>query len=365
MRPAFKRLIFTASFCALFACSQNSQQSIFSHPKVNTGTVLANIGSTQIREGLLDTLGEMSPRLKDQIRNPIMKKKILDSLIDQQLLYQEAVKRGLDQDGMVTLKAMLNYHSIVANSLLENELESEMKRIYEEKKGSDFTKLSISQIGIYFADGEKDKKDDKTADSAQSMPTEEQKQAALQKIKDIKTRLSAGEDFEKVATEVSEDKRTNKRGGKAGQISKNDKRYERFGLTPLVEAAFTLKVGDISEPIETKEGYYLIKVTEGPTVTDFEDAKRVLGFELQSHVRSDLLAKLKKDAKIERFDEAKKEKTGTATQGPVTTPATTEQPAPVQSAAPMQTEPPAQDEHAHNHDHDQHEHDADSGSPSP
>lgn len=336
MKPVFKGWMFVVSVFTLFACSQNPQQSIFSHPKVNTGTVLANIGSTQIREGLLDTLGEMSPRLKDQIRNPLMKKKILDSLIDQQLLYQEAVKRGLGQDSMVTLKAMLNYHSIVANSLLENELESEMKRLYEEKKGTDFTKLSISQIGIYFADGEKDKKDDKAADSAQNTPTEEQKQAALQKIQDIKTRLSAGEDFEKVATEVSQDKRTNKRGGKAGQISKNDKRYERFGLTPLVETAFQLKVGDVSDPIETKEGYYLIKVTDGPTITDFEDAKRVLGFELQTRVRSDLIAKLKKDIKVERFDEPKKEKTETATQTP----------------AAAEKEAPAQPAHENGHDHD-------------
>ena len=340
--------VLIAGIC--FACSQNPHQDIFSHPKVNTGAVLVNVGPTQIRQGLLDTLAEISPRLKDQVRNPLMKKKILDSLIEQQLLYQEAVKRGLDKNSMVTLKAMFNYHAVVANSLLENELESEMKRLYEERKDSDFTKLSISQIGIYFLDDEKDKKD--------AQPTEEQKQAALQKIKDIKTRLGQGEDFEKLAKELSQDKHTNKRGGKAGQISKNDKRYERLGLTPLVAAAFQLKIGDISDPIETKEGYYLIKVTDGPTVADFEDAKRVLGFELQSRVKLDLLAKLKKDAKIERLDEPKKEKTEASTQGPETK-ATT---APVQE--PVQNEKSSEDQHANEQDHeDEHNANHDSAQP--
>jgi parvulin-like peptidyl-prolyl isomerase len=293
----------------LIACSSSSSSSlggdIFNSAKAREGNVVVTVNGTEIHEGLLKLLGELNPRLESQLANPMTRKKILSSLVDQQLLYQEALKRSLDKDENVLLKSLLNRHVIISNALLEKQLDTAMKKEYDAKKDEQFTKVSLAQIAVNFlpepAAKENKDKDKKTEATA------EQKKAALAKIKAIKARLDK-EDFAKVAQDVSDDATSKKKGGSLGEISKDDKRIARLGLKNLIPPAFTLKKDQVSDPIETEKGYSLIKVTSDPTVTAFEDAKKVLGFQLQSTVKTDLISELKKSAKIEYAKTDKVEK---------------------------------------------------------
>ncbi|MDD5277236.1 MAG: SurA N-terminal domain-containing protein [Methylovulum sp.] len=78
---------------------------------------------------------------------------------------------------------------------------------------------------------------------------------ALEKAKKAKLEL-ANKEFSKLAAEVSDDKVTAKTGGDLGLFNTGvmEKAFE--------EAATSLKQGDVSEPIRSKFGYHLIKVTE-------------------------------------------------------------------------------------------------------
>ena len=72
----------------------------------------------------------------------------------------------------------------------------------------------------------------------------------------ILTRIRGGESFESVAREVSEDPGSAETGGDLGVIA-------RGVMEPDFEqAAFSLAVGDVSEPVLTSFGYHLIKVDE-------------------------------------------------------------------------------------------------------
>jgi len=66
----------------------------------------------------------------------------------------------------------------------------------------------------------------------------------------------ASKDFAVVAAEVSEDKLTAKKGGNLGlfNVGVMEKSFE--------EAASTLKLGEVSNPVKSAFGYHLIKVTE-------------------------------------------------------------------------------------------------------
>lgn len=284
---------FSLLICLVLCACAQSDGSIFNVSKVNHGEVIVSVNGLDIHQGMLETLRELNPRIESQLDNPLTRKKILDSLVEQQLLYQEAIKRGIDKSETVMLKAMLNKHVIVSNSLIEQELESEMKKAYEAKKDQDFTTIAIAIIGANFKDA-KAKASDK--------PTDQEKQAALDKIKKIKAQLDKGEDFAKVAKDSSDDELTAKKGGEAGDVSKDDKRLKRRGLQAVVEAAFKLGKDKVSEPVETPKGYYLVKVTSDPKVLPFEDAKKSLGFELQASVKKNLIDQLKKDAKITYAD---------------------------------------------------------------
>lgn len=67
-------------------------------------------------------------------------------------------------------------------------------------------------------------------------------------------RINGGEDFGKVAAELSQDVTTAQQGGDMGWISKGQKEL------PLEQAAFSLEIGALSQPIETSSGYYVIQV---------------------------------------------------------------------------------------------------------
>jgi len=80
--------------------------------------------------------------------------------------------------------------------------------------------------------------------------------AAEAKIKDIQKRAEAGEDFEKLAKELSDDVGSKAEGGATGF-------FARGAMAPeFEEAAFQLEVGGISPPVRTQFGWHLIKLKD-------------------------------------------------------------------------------------------------------
>jgi peptidyl-prolyl cis-trans isomerase D len=117
--------------------------------------------------------------------------------------------------------------------------EEQLKAYYEEQKAqfSSKERRRISHILFAF-----------TKDPAAD-------QQALEKALKAKQTLS-NKDFASLAAEVSDDKLTAKKGGDLGlfNVGVMEKSFE--------EAASSLKLGEVSEPVKSAFGYHLIKVTE-------------------------------------------------------------------------------------------------------
>lgn len=79
---------------------------------------------------------------------------------------------------------------------------------------------------------------------------------ARQQAETVRARLKAGEDFAKVAQAYSDDPGTRDKGGDLGW-------FERGRMVPEFEqAAFSLAVGQVSEPVRTAYGFHIIQVLE-------------------------------------------------------------------------------------------------------
>ncbi|MBZ6077659.1 peptidylprolyl isomerase [Microvirga puerhi] len=112
-------------------------------------------------------------------------------------------------------------------------------------------------------------------------------------------RVKGGEDFAKVANELSKDPGSKSDGGDLGFFTK-DRMVE-----PFAEAAFKLEPGQISDPIKTQFGWHVIKVEEkrNKPVPSFEEMKDQVNAYLERKAQQDLIVGLRKDAKIEKLDD--------------------------------------------------------------
>ncbi len=76
---------------------------------------------------------------------------------------------------------------------------------------------------------------------------------ALALINKVKAEIDGGLDFAEAATKYSEDDGTKARGGDLGKFQRGRM------VPPFDQAAFSMEVGQISEPIKTQFGYHIIK----------------------------------------------------------------------------------------------------------
>lgn len=79
---------------------------------------------------------------------------------------------------------------------------------------------------------------------------------AYQKIQSIRERILKGEDFGKLAQELSEDPSAKENKGDLGYFSVFRMVY------PFENGAYTTKIGEVSKPVRTRFGYHLIKVND-------------------------------------------------------------------------------------------------------
>ncbi len=115
---------------------------------------------------------------------------------------------------------------------------------------------------------------------------------ALAIAQDVKKKLDAGGDFKALAIEFSDDPGSKAQGGELGWYAKGQGLVQEFE-----DAAFSLPVGQISDPVKTQFGYHIIQVEE-------KDPNRALdaytAYQKKSEAFQKWLTDLQAAAKIER-----------------------------------------------------------------
>lgn len=124
--------------------------------------------------------------------------------------------------------------------------------------------------------------------------------AALAKAKKIKAKLDAGADFGKLALKYSDDKGSAAHRGSLGLIQR------RMMVKPFDEAAFKLKVGEVSGIVQSRYGFHIIKKLGEEKFPTFKQEEKHF---TQIYERRDfptalknLLAQIKAETNYEKFD---------------------------------------------------------------
>ena len=251
-----------------------------------------------------------------------LKNDILDSLIEREVLYQQSQKDGIqitDQtidDQLAAIKKRFPNETEYKNALSKMNLsEDEVKA--QIKRGLSIKELIDQQVTskVVITDEESKAYYDKNPQrfkqpeqikashiliKVDAKADEAKKAEARQRIEKVQQKLKDGGDFAALAKEYSEGPSSAK-GGDLG--------YFRHGqmVKPFEEAALALKPNEVSDVVETRFGYHLIKVYDNkPEQTlAYADVKdKIIQRLKQEKIEKEAVQyvdKLKKDAKLEKF----------------------------------------------------------------
>lgn len=299
----------------------------FSHD----GPVAARVNDAEISEFRLERY--FAEYLEDQgravasIRNPKAYKQLrqaaLDALIDKELLWQEAVKRGVViSDVTVQSQVALTRQAIGGAEVFARKLQDAG---FDEAGFADYTRRELAAQEV-FADltrmAEPDEQQVRAFFEAHraemSSPEQIQArhilikvpqaadaatvQAARLRLEELRGQIAGGAEFASVARNASEDASASA-GGDLGY-------FARGRMMPEFEAAaFALKPGQLSEPVRTPVGWHLIYLQnhqEASDVTQEQGLATVrvyLARQQQAQARRDVLAQLRSRNRIERIDD--------------------------------------------------------------
>lgn len=239
---------------------------------------IATVNGVPITKGLLDlnvnlAIGQGqkdSPQLRESMKN---------ELISRELIAQAATKEGLAKDIDLTdqitqMKQTLLVQAYLDAHFKQNPISDAMlKEEYEKQRqalggGTSINQYKVSQIVL------------------------SNESAAIA----VSGRLAKGDDFSKVAQEVSIDDATKAQGGSLGWVSQDQ-------LLPAISTVMTgLKKGATSSPIQIQGGWVIIRLEDSRSakIASFETSKPQLRQAIIQQYLNQTLKRLSESAKIVR-----------------------------------------------------------------
>src|SRR5580704_3417862 len=215
-------------------------------PDANIGhdAVVLTIGEQKMTRAQFEVLLSALPQNGHPAVSPAQKRQVAESYSELETMAQEARKRKLDESAEVKRMMAVQSDSFLANALAKrisddtHFTELDLRSYYDQHK-SEFEEAQGSHILIRFKGSTVPlKKDEKDL-------TDEE---ALAKAQDIRKKILAGADFATLAKAESDDSASGAKGGELPSF----KRGQMVG--PFDQAAFSLPVGEVSEPVKTQFG---------------------------------------------------------------------------------------------------------------
>ena len=259
------RLLLVAALPFLFAAPAVGAQATPAAAKVNG----VNIPQYRFEAAVKSRIAQ------GQADSPEMRKGIRDALINQEVVAQEAVRRGLEKQPNVAARIELDRQSALANAYFEDYLKRNpitddmLRKEYERLKPElPAREYKVRHILV-------DKEDE---------------------AKNLIAQIRKGGNFEKLASEHSKDPGSKPRGGDLDWAP-----AERY-VKPFADAVTRLKKGAMTDvPVQTDYGYHIIRVDDerATKIPSFEEAKQQLQQLVQQQTVQKAISDLRAKAKVE------------------------------------------------------------------
>lgn len=265
-------------------------------------------------ESIWDMEVEKGKKYKDFFKDSVM-----EQMINTEILYEQAKKENLLPSKEDVDKEFKEFEKSIeenkdykdnmkklgiTNEDIKKEQEIGLAIQNYQDNFKKVTKISDEDIKKYYEDNKKEFYEDKvrashilisTVDENNKTLSEAKKAEAKKKAEDILKKAKSEEEFSALAKEYSDDEGSGVNGGDLDFFEKGAM------VSEFEDAAWGLKVGEISELVETQFGYHIIKVTDKvQKQLTFDEVKDTIKDKLLEDKYTETINKLVKEAKIEK-----------------------------------------------------------------
>lgn len=237
---------------------------------------LARVNGKPITDADLELAASgLNPSLKASLmRDPVAHKQFLDSVIDQEVLYQAAVKEKLDQTPQFKQSMEQLRRQALLNAYIDKRLSS---------------KLSDKEARAYYAHNKTLFNSDKVHAMHILLSTEEEARRVLDQAK------KPNVDFQDLAEKFSKDPSAKNNRGDLGYISRLQMAKE------FSDPVFAAPENAVIGPIRTNFGYHVVKIKDklpGKSM-GYDEVEPQVRENLRQQLVKGLLDKERKSAKIQ------------------------------------------------------------------
>lgn len=203
---------------------------------MNNSKVLATVNGTEITQDIvLRFLNDLGPQTAMQFQSPEGMKKVVEELINQEVLYLDAKEKKLEEEEGFKVE-------------LERLKEGLLKQ-YAVSKLLSGASVEEKELKDFFESNKEQFKEPESARASHILVDSEEK------AKEVLEEIKEGMSFEDAAKEYSSCP-SKEQGGDLGEFS-------RGKMIPEFEnVAFAMEVDTLSEPVKSQFGYHIIKLIE-------------------------------------------------------------------------------------------------------
>jgi peptidyl-prolyl cis-trans isomerase C len=209
--------------------------------KEKKGEGLAKVGDKMITEDDMQArLAEMPPYMKQQLSTPDGRKRLLDGLVEEELIYRDALALGLDKGEEYNKELERTKREILMRTYYDKVLEA--KAAPSDKEVEEYYNNNKSEFNI-----------------AESVTARHILVKTREEAAKIRKELERGARFADLATKYSLDAASKSNGGLISTPVQRGGNIRGLGPLPeFTEAAFQLREGELSQPVKSPKGYHII-----------------------------------------------------------------------------------------------------------
>jgi peptidyl-prolyl cis-trans isomerase C len=283
------KTVFSILCCTILlaACSDEPQATVedASYQTSELGAkAVANVGQAVITRAQLDhalAFYSTNPMVNDKEGRI----KVLNDMIEEQVMYNKAVENGFDKSP----EYLNNQRKLLAfeyRKFLQQKVAQSVKitdvdlKLYHQKNEEKYSKPAMHRLAIYLQRSDLPKK----------------QKLSLKQVKEAAEYLKPEAGFGKYALESHHSHSAN-RAGKLPWVTKNS---QLSGIPKnILETAADLNIGEVSGPIKTKNGVFLVRLMakKSKTITPLAEIKTSLRQQLLNDRKQQALAGFIQQAK--------------------------------------------------------------------